>query len=101
MNVYLTIIGILAAIIVGGSAFAIWFVVSENADRRKHYKVTVTLKPDNTLDVYKSKWIEMGREPITIPARGDMPLIDIDIRLLDGEVSISDVRPKNDGLDWI
>jgi hypothetical protein len=94
MNTYLYIIGTLAAIIVGGSAFAVWFVVSENADRRKHYKITLTAGPDGTLHVYKGKLVETSREALTIvPGTEDM-IADVDIRLIDGAATVTDLRVR-------
>ena len=86
------IITILLAIIVLGGGSTLWYIIADARDRRKHYKATVTVKPDGTLDVYKSKLCEMGREPITIPRREDTLLLNIDVRLLDGEVTVSDLR---------
>ena len=94
MNTYLYIIGILMAVIVGGSAFAIWFVVSENADRKKHYKITLTTGPDGTLHVYKGKLVETSREALTIvPGTEDM-IADVDIRLIDGAATVTDLRVR-------
>ena len=94
MNNYLVIIGTLAAVIVGGAAFAIWFFASENADRRKHYKITLTVKPDGTLGEYRSKLEPMGREPLTVVPRNDALICDLDVRLSDGAVTVYDLRQK-------
>jgi hypothetical protein len=99
LNLYYIITALIVAIILGGGAM-LWYIVGDIRDRRKHYRVTVTTKPDGTLDVYKSKLCAMGKEPITIPARNDTPLLNIDVRLLDGEVTVSDLRNAK-GLDWI
>ena len=93
------IIFALLAFIVGAGTFIGWVMISDASDRRKHYKVTVATKPDGTLGVYKSKSCEMGKKAYTVPGRNDTLLINIDVRLLDGGVTITDMRDAK-GLDW-
>ena len=91
------IIAALVAFIVGGGAFVLWFIVSEARERRKHYKVTITVKPDGTMGEYKSKPVVLGKEPITVIPRDEMPIADVYVNLLDGSMRVSDMRVPFEG----
>ena len=89
----------LIAVIVGGGAFVVWMLVSDANERRKHYKVTLTVKPNNTIGVYYSKMEPIGRHPITVVPGDDTPFVDLDVHLSDGKVEVTDIRPLT--LEWM
>jgi hypothetical protein len=87
-------IATIAAFVLGGGLLLIWIVVSDGRERRKHYKLTLTVTPDGSLGVYKSKLTEMNRDALTIVPFKDDQIADIDIRLSDGKAVVFDLRPK-------
>ena len=94
MNTYLYIIATLLALLIGGGAFVIWLVTDGAKESRKHYKLTLTVTPEGSLGVYKSKSTEMSRKAMTIVPFNDTSFADIDIRLSDGKAVVFDLRPK-------
>jgi len=94
MNASILIIIALVTFIVGGGIFVIWFVASDAKERRRHYKITLAVGAGGTLNVYRGKWTAMGREALTVVPGTDDMLADIDIRLSDGSVVVTDLRDR-------
>lgn len=97
MNVLWYIIGgLVTAILLESGAF-IWYLRAEANDRRKHRKITITIKENGTLGIYRSKWELVGREPLTVVPGEDTPLVNLDVHLGSGTVSVYDIRPMGEG----
>lgn len=88
------IIATLSALLVGGAAFVLWFVRSDTQDRKKHYRMVITVKPDGKLGIYKSRLAEMYKRPIVIVPGDDFPVVRLDIKMLDASVKVVDIREE-------
>jgi hypothetical protein len=92
MDVKLSIIGVLAAILAGGGAFILWYVISDARDRNKHYRIVVTVGDDNKIAVYRSKLTARGKEPLVVYPHTEQALVRIDVQMLDASVQVIDIR---------
>ena len=91
---HLAIVG-LVALLFGGGAFVIWMLTSDAKERRKHYKITLTVTPQGDLGQYRSKLEPLSKEPINVVPYSDALLCDLDVRLSDGKVTVYDLRQKD------
>lgn len=88
------IIGTLIAFIVGGGAFIVCYILADIRERRKHYRIIVTVQESGALGIHKSKLTERGREPLVIFPYTEKPLLQIDVKVLDAVVKVTDIRPE-------
>jgi len=88
------VIGALAVLLVGTGWTSLWYIRTEASDRRKHYKITLTISPDGELGTYTSKLTEAGRDAIVVVPFHDIAFADVDIRLSDGAAVVTDLRNR-------
>ena len=88
------VIGALAVLLVGTGIASLWYIRTDASDRRKHYKLTLTISPDGELGTYTSKLTEAGRDAIVVVPFHDIAFADVDIRLSDGAAVVTDLRNR-------
>lgn len=92
-NLYYVIAALVT--LMAGEAFAfLWFIRGESQDRRKHYKITLTVAPDGSIGTYESKLTEQGKEALVVVPYDNTLFAGIDIRLSDGQATITDLRKE-------
>ncbi len=87
-------IATLIVLMTGMACSFVWFIRGESQDRRKHYRITLTVAPDGSIGTYESKLTEQGKEALVVVPYGDRLFADIDIRLSDGKAMVTDLRKE-------
>lgn len=88
------VIAALIVLMTGMACSFVWFIRGESRDRRKHYRITLTVAPDGSLGTYESKLTEQGKEALVVVPYDDTLFAGIDIRLSDGKATVTDLRKE-------